>query len=182
MNVHRGCYSGLRGLIDLLLQIPVELRGLPAIEVGSCLGESTVVFSLFFDPIYSIDPFFDCDALNMRGHEIEGIYKETIKGRNIISVKKKSADAIYDVPGEVAMVYIDANHSYEAVKEDVCNYWPKVKVGGFMCGHDYGVNGESLVGRSQDGVINGVERAVRDTIGPADVTFMDSSWMIRKLK
>lgn len=34
-------------------------------------------------------------------------------------------------------VYIDANHQYEAVKEDIKNLFPKVKLGGYICGHDY---------------------------------------------
>lgn len=34
-------------------------------------------------------------------------------------------------------VYIDANHTYEGVKEDVENWYPKVKSGGLVMGHDY---------------------------------------------
>ena len=34
-------------------------------------------------------------------------------------------------------VYIDASHGYELVKEDIESWWPKVKTGGYLCGHDY---------------------------------------------
>ena len=34
-------------------------------------------------------------------------------------------------------VYIDANHSYEGVKEDIRIWYPKVKKGGLLLGHDY---------------------------------------------
>lgn len=34
-------------------------------------------------------------------------------------------------------VYIDANHTYEAVKEDLNNWYRKVKSGGLIMGHDY---------------------------------------------
>jgi hypothetical protein len=34
-------------------------------------------------------------------------------------------------------VYIDANHTYDAVKEDIKNWYPKVKSGGLVMGHDY---------------------------------------------
>jgi len=37
-------------------------------------------------------------------------------------------------------VYIDANHSYEAVLADLCAWTPKVKVHGVIAGHDYCVN------------------------------------------
>ena len=34
-------------------------------------------------------------------------------------------------------VFIDAQHEYEPVKQDLELWWPKVKTGGFFCGHDY---------------------------------------------
>ena len=34
-------------------------------------------------------------------------------------------------------VYIDANHKYEAVVEDIKNWFPKVRKGGVVSGHDY---------------------------------------------
>ena len=34
-------------------------------------------------------------------------------------------------------VYIDGNHSYEYVKQDLTLWWPKIKLGGMLCGHDY---------------------------------------------
>ena len=34
-------------------------------------------------------------------------------------------------------VFIDADHSYEAVKTDIQNWMPKVRKGGILAGHDY---------------------------------------------
>lgn len=34
-------------------------------------------------------------------------------------------------------VYIDSDHTYEAVKKDIELWWPKVKEGGILAGHDY---------------------------------------------
>lgn len=34
-------------------------------------------------------------------------------------------------------VYIDANHSYEAVRSDLGMWWHKIRKGGYLCGHDY---------------------------------------------
>ncbi len=34
-------------------------------------------------------------------------------------------------------VYIDANHGYSHVAEDIRLWWPKVKPTGVLCGHDY---------------------------------------------
>lgn len=34
-------------------------------------------------------------------------------------------------------VFIDADHAYESVKRDINSWWPKVKPGGILAGHDY---------------------------------------------
>lgn len=34
-------------------------------------------------------------------------------------------------------VYIDGNHAYDWVKEDIELWWPKIKEGGVLAGHDY---------------------------------------------
>lgn len=39
--------------------------------------------------------------------------------------------------GSLEFVFIDANHEYEAVKADLIAWFPKVKKGGHIAGHDY---------------------------------------------
>ena len=39
--------------------------------------------------------------------------------------------------GQFDLVFIDADHSYEAVKQDIANWKPKIKAGGILAGHDY---------------------------------------------
>lgn len=39
--------------------------------------------------------------------------------------------------GHFDFVFIDAGHSYEAVRKDIANYRSKVKPGGWFGGHDY---------------------------------------------
>lgn len=49
-----------------------------------------------------------------------------------------SVDAApYFPDGFLDWVYIDANHSFEAVTEDLQTWWPKVRTGGLFGGHDY---------------------------------------------
>lgn len=40
-------------------------------------------------------------------------------------------------PYQVAAVFIDADHTYEACKEDIEAWWPHVAPGGVLIGHDY---------------------------------------------
>lgn len=42
-------------------------------------------------------------------------------------------------------VYIDASHEYENVKEDLIHWYPKVKRGGVIAGHDYGAGVKKAV-------------------------------------
>jgi hypothetical protein len=35
------------------------------------------------------------------------------------------------------MIFIDGDHDYNAVKNDLINYYPKLKKGGIFAGHDY---------------------------------------------
>lgn len=60
------------------------------------------------------------------------------------------------------LVFIDADHSYESVFADIVAWRPKVRVGGILCGHDYG------------GKFDGVKKAVdllcpNAVIGPQQV-------------
>ena len=36
------------------------------------------------------------------------------------------------------LVFIDGNHEYNAISEDITMWRPKVKIGGILSGHDYG--------------------------------------------
>jgi hypothetical protein len=47
------------------------------------------------------------------------------------------------------MVYIDADHSYNSVLEDLRLSYKKVKIGGVICGHDYVANTEAEMAVNQ---------------------------------
>lgn len=59
--------------------------------------------------------------------------KENVK---IVKMKSDKASLLY--PDEYFdWVYLDADHSYEAVINDIKNWLPKVKKGGILSGHDF---------------------------------------------
>ncbi len=69
-------------------------------------------------------------------------------------LRATSADAATQVDdGSLDFVYIDAQHHYEAVRDDIARWHPKVKSGGVIGGHDY------LDGTRPSGLY-GVKRAV----------------------
>jgi len=77
-------------------------------------------------------------------------------------------------------LYIDADHTYEGISQDMKNFWPKVKVGGVFAGHDYVDN--SVYGSV---VVFGVIRAVDEFIIKHNIKYFHylpecHSWMIVK--
>ena len=43
--------------------------------------------------------------------------------------------------GHLDWVYIDGNHTYEFVRDDLASYYPKIKPGGWLTGDDYRLDG-----------------------------------------
>lgn len=85
----------------------------------------------------------------------------------------QAADLLY--PKSFDFVYIDANHTYEAVKADLDAWYPLVKDGGWICGHDY------------TGPHKGVKKAVDEfledrsyKLGVLTNEFEAASWGIKK--
>ena len=54
-------------------------------------------------------------------------------------------------------VYLDARHDYEGIKEDLNAWWPLLKQGGLIAGHDFVEDGVNSAG------LFGVQRAVGNT-------------------
>jgi len=53
-------------------------------------------------------------------------------------------------------IYVDARHDYEGVKEDMIAWWPKLKIGGLLAGHDFVPDGNHKEGAF------GVQKAVAE--------------------
>lgn len=51
--------------------------------------------------------------------------------------RKSTEDAAAALVSLFDFVYIDADHSYNGVSRDIRLWWPLVKPGGYLAGHDY---------------------------------------------
>ena len=104
-----------------------------ACEVIEAWPEITKLFCIDSYPVYSDFPLPEIqkDAL---GYAITNIIGEPkihlIIAPSVEAAKRFEAES-------VDFVYIDANHSYAFVKEDIQAWLPKVKKGGIIGGHDY---------------------------------------------
>lgn len=72
-------------------------------------------------------------------------------------------------------VYIDGNHRHEYVKNDLMNYYPLVKSGGFIGGHDYFHDNSTGVKKAVDEFV--VENKLKLELG---LYGNHSDWWIRK--
>lgn len=66
-------------------------------------------------------------------------------------------------------VFIDDSHTYDNVKIDITVWYPKVKSGGWLCGHDYDTNRYP-----------GVVAAVRESLNTFELD-VDNTWFHEKL-
>ncbi len=115
----------------------------------------------------AVDPWFDNGTVSRNGSgysqtaldEQYASLKELAKEKPFIQVLREcSVDAALLYPDEYFdFVYIDGDHTYEAVLEDVSSWYPKVKKGGFLVGDDY-IN----VTKIRNGLKFGVIKAVNE--------------------
>jgi hypothetical protein len=76
--------------------------------------------------------------LNEEYEKLLNLYKEN---KNVIIHKGKSYDIIKDFKDNYFdLIYIDGDHSYNGVKNDLNISYLKTKKNGFICGHDYNEN------------------------------------------
>jgi hypothetical protein len=108
--------------------------------------------------LYCIDPYERYEGYNDSMNLITGDdrFQQAVTnlskfGDRIVHVKKFANDAVSSIPDNIDAVYIDANHSYNYVKSDLQNYFPKVVPGGYVVGDDASDTDDSL--RNEDGDI-----------------------------
>ena len=153
-------------------------NGLIMAEIGCYAGDSTVLFvaSNLISEINCIDAWEnDYDGDDICSYTcpmrlIEGRFEENVNKFNSIKInkiKKYSTEAAKLFKDETFdWIYIDACHTYEAVKEDLLAWIPKVKNGGFISGHDYDCP-----------IFPGVKKAVIEIVGKPDYLFCSGSWL-----
>jgi hypothetical protein len=163
------------GLLDLIKELG-DNSDKTMVEIGSFVGESTVLFAQSFKKVIAIDPFLaDYDPLDPTSYlfEFKNVYDTYLDRTSAypnIQTLTMTSDAAADILNEQQFdfVYIDGLHTYEGVKTDIINYLPKVKDGGVIGGHDYTNQHEHLVG---------VYKAVNEMFGAPDKVFKDNSWI-----
>lgn len=161
------------GLLDLCSDLGARTQ-LVLVEVGVYAGDGTKLFlqSGKFNKIFSIDPwksgYDDNDEASKSSmQEVEKEFDKVVTLNSTIVTKLKGTlyeykDLLKQYP--IDIVYIDAKHTYDAVKRDISialELNPRIAI----AGHDY-----------EEGW-PGVMKAVDECFKSPDKVFSDTSWI-----
>jgi len=115
--------------------------GLIGAEIGVYKGENSesIMKTLNIKKLYLIDPYKEGQSYS---HTFVVAKEDAVKRLSkyedkIQFIELTSDEAVNQIPDDLDFVYIDGNHDYESVKRDITNYYPKVKEGGVIGGHDF---------------------------------------------
>jgi len=142
--------------------------------------------------LYSIDPWKSHrgyrDHVNQK--KLDGFYKtakKVLAPYNCEVVRKFSMDSVNDFKdGSLDFVYIDANHDFVNVTNDIHAWSRKVKVGGILAGHDYVIRSKWQDMQHAKLVVDSYTRAYgirpyfvlgTKAINPGEVRDNTRSWM-----
>lgn len=119
------------------------------VEIGVAFGghSEAILAQTNVTKLYGIDPYrhfsnYD-DPMNFTQPEFDVLYEftrsrlSTFEGRFEL-VRDCSSVAATMVRDQIDFVYIDALPTYDGVHDDLRVWFPKVRVGGIIGGHDYG--------------------------------------------
>jgi GMP synthase-like glutamine amidotransferase len=129
-------FTGMRqSELSWLIQASVNKKCI--VELGSCYGHSTIALAQSGAKVIAVDDFYGPRDVGMGENERAEIYSKFLKNTknysNITSVVMDHKD--YFPPPDCDMVFIDGEHSYEAVTRDVKKYLNHKPI--LICGHDY---------------------------------------------
>ncbi|KKM96434.1 hypothetical protein LCGC14_1178130 [marine sediment metagenome] len=112
-------------------------------EIGVERGRNSksILKELNIEKLYLIDPWINYEEIDNNWTNIDENYKYVLrefeKNKKVEIIKYYSDYAVNLFKMDsLDFVYIDANHSYEYVYQDISIWFPKVKKGGVIAGHD----------------------------------------------
>lgn len=166
-----GANHQIIGLCELICYLDKQWAGATGknmIEIGSHAGESTFMWgaSGFFNKIVAIDPF----QMNY-AWAIKKLYKQNISYFDTITTVENFSFRVDNkfATESIDFLYVDGEHTLWDLTQDLELYEPKVKVGGYIAGHDYSPPWPDVV------------NLVNERYGEENITvFSDSSWLVKK--
>ena len=162
-------------------ELPVYWKNLgltkTAVEIGVYKANfSECILKQWPGTLHLVDPWVhqpdQMDYLNHDQPQMEQAYLETCQrmapytasGRCVIHRQFSVEAAQGDWANDLDVVYIDARHDYHSVYADLVAWFPHVKQGGIIGGHDY-LDGHYQLANGTGGTEFGVKSAVAKFFG-----------------
>jgi len=124
-------------------------KNLTVVELGTDRGYNahSILDNLDVKNIYLVDPYLSQEkigkhlGLGFARTGSEAAFKQAQRQVNkyenkVTFIRKLSTEAIDDIPNDIDFLYIDAVHEKEWVEKELELYYPKMKKGGIIGGHD----------------------------------------------
>ncbi len=124
-------------------------RGLvgKGVEVGTLFGAfAAEILREWKGHLYCVDPWVNQDVTQYfdgaNSHNMNNVFAAFQNGigrhERCTGLRMMSLNAVGKFEdGELDFAYLDGNHRLSNIRDDIAAWWPKVKIGGIFCGHDY---------------------------------------------
>lgn len=131
--------------MTLFLKTYFHNESLFGVEIGVAEAKNAVnmLETLNIQTLWLVDPYtpyvsYDQKLMTHHTNSFQVAEKQLSKFKDkICFIKKTSTDALPYIPDGLDFVYIDGDHTFDAVKKDIQNYYIKIKQGGVLGGHDF---------------------------------------------
>lgn len=146
------------------------LRGETMLHLLSRCPQLTMIGVDLWEPLEGADGAWDDGGRSYTGHDMDG-YRRRLQAllrpysERSVLLRMRTVDAAAEFDdGNFDFVFIDADHTYAGISADIEAWWPKVRQGGMLLGHDW-----------EHAEFPGVTRAVRERFGEP-LAFRDKMW------
>jgi len=172
-----------KSLVNLLKNHFGTLRPIVGAEIGVWRGELSVdlLSSLHNLTLWMIDPWEKLlegtPTMPKQFEEVVAARWQAIKStqfsKRVVLIEESVKAAAQIKHTRFEFVFIDGNHMYESVRDDITAWAPLVKQNGIICGHDYNGIGDRRCGW-------GVKRAVDEAFGDRVQVLLGNVWWVVK--
>ncbi len=203
LNSLRFCWGSISPIdfIELFKLIQKnKKRGMRVAEIGCWTGTSTVALATIAKSVkgkvFAIDWFKSNPQTNIERtgyyYNIRNIFDENMMEQKLTEsikvIPKSSIETSLDFPDNYFdFIFIDADHRYSQIKQDLIAWYPKLKKGGIFSGHDCDVslqeyNNLSLDYKEKDCILIhiGVIQALRELHPDVQVAGKSKIWWKKK--
>ena len=146
-----------------------EEIGMTVVEVGTLFGLTAREIATWIvgGKVIAVDDF-SWNPFGLPPAVHESFTRQILRGSTVELVKTSSQEWREKVTGQIDMIFFDADHRYEAVKEELL--WAKEKGIRIISGHDYGNPNPRF----------GVTRAVDEIFGKDNIEVVGMCWRVKQ--